>query len=69
MFGTPDDKDWDKIASLPFYRHDFPQWPPLKLECFVPNLCPDGVDFLQVSFEVLLHFDYMFSKDSVFCKL
>jgi hypothetical protein len=48
LFGTPDDKDWEKITSLPFYRHDFPQWTALMLERFVPNLCADGIDLLQV---------------------
>ncbi len=48
LFGTPNEKSWDKIVQLPFYRHDFPQWPTLKLETIVPSLTTDGIALLEV---------------------
>ncbi|GMP60884.1 hypothetical protein CsSME_00023570 [Camellia sinensis var. sinensis] len=46
IMGTPNERTWPGVTSLPFYRTNFPKWNPKNLVDFVPNLEPDGVDLL-----------------------
>ncbi|KAF5946105.1 hypothetical protein HYC85_016333 [Camellia sinensis] len=54
IMGTPNERTWPGVTSLPFYRTNFPKWNPKNLVDFVPNLEPDGVDLLYVSSAVFL---------------
>ena len=48
--GTPNEDLWPEAAQLPYFRPDFPVWPPKKLELYVPRLqdIDGGIDLLEV---------------------
>lgn len=48
MFGTPTNRDWSDMESLPYYRNNFPSWQPLRLQHFIDRLPEDGIDLLSV---------------------
>jgi len=47
VFGTPNEQSWPGVTSLPDWNESFPVWPSLRLNAFVPNLCPDGLDLVE----------------------
>lgn len=48
LMGTPNNEYWNDIESLPYYRNNFPQWPPLKLDTFLVDLPAAGINLLEV---------------------
>ena len=48
ILGTPNEDVWPGVTSLHDWNDDFPVWPSLLLNRFVPGLPEDGVDLLEV---------------------
>lgn len=46
--GTPDEKLWPGVTSLPDYKTSFPRWTPQDFTKIVPMLNKDGKDLLKV---------------------
>ena len=46
--GTPDEKLWPGVTSLPDYKTNFPLWAPKDINKMVPNLSKDDKDPLKV---------------------
>jgi hypothetical protein len=49
LFGTPTNRDWSEMESLPYYRNNFPSWQALKLQNFIDRLPEEAIDMLLVS--------------------
>lgn len=47
ILGTPSEDSWPGVTSLQDWNQDFPVWPALQLQRFVPNLSMAGVDLLE----------------------
>ena len=47
--GTPDETNWPNVKELSDYKSTFPKWKKQKIEKFVNNLEPDGIELLKVS--------------------
>ena len=54
-FGTPTDKQWPAITSMPYWRNNFPNWEPLKWSILVPKLSNDGIDLISVYIYILVN--------------
>lgn len=50
ILGTPTEDVWPNVTSLPDYKDNFPVWHSQDLAKVVPNLEPEGVDLLSVSY-------------------
>ncbi|RKP03094.1 hypothetical protein CXG81DRAFT_9981 [Caulochytrium protostelioides] len=46
LLGTPSEKQWPGVSSLPDWSAVFPHWGPKSLEAAVPGLEPAGLDLL-----------------------
>lgn len=47
VMGTPSEKEWPTIKSLPEYDPNWPNYPAQKVTSIVPGLSADGYDLLQ----------------------
>jgi cyclin-dependent kinase 1 len=47
--GTPTEKEWPGVSTLPDYKSTFPKWTGQSLSKLVPGLDSKGVDLLQVN--------------------
>ncbi len=47
IFGTPSEDTWAGVTSLPDWNNEFPTWPSLKMECFVPGFSEQGTDLIE----------------------
>lgn len=47
VLGTPNEEVWPGVTSLQDWNEDFPVWPALMLNRFVPGLSESGVDLLE----------------------
>jgi cyclin-dependent kinase len=50
VLGTPNETNWPGVSLLPYYKKDFPNWPPVPLSKIVSKLDSDGIDLLQVNY-------------------
>jgi hypothetical protein len=46
--GTPTERLWPGVSSLPDWKAHFPQWAKQELETLTPQLDSDGVQLLDV---------------------
>lgn len=49
LFGTPTEKTWPGVTSLPDWNPKFPTWPTLELANFLPYLSEEGIDLVKVN--------------------
>lgn len=47
MLGTPTEKTWPGVSSLPYFRTNFPRWEPNDLKVFFPELDFYALDLLK----------------------
>ncbi|KAJ2786956.1 Cyclin-dependent kinase catalytic subunit [Coemansia interrupta] len=47
ILGTPTERVWPDVITLPDYKKDFPQWQPKKLSTLLPGLDAEGIDLLK----------------------
>ena len=47
--GTPDERTWPGVTSLPDYKSTFPKWSKQDIGHVIPALEPDAKDLLSVS--------------------
>ena len=47
FFGTPSEKEWPGLTSLPYWRNSFPQWEKKNLAFVAPSLGSHGADLLK----------------------
>lgn len=48
--GTPNEKTWPGVSSLPDFKSNFPDWPAQSLEKNFPELESVGINLLKVSY-------------------
>lgn len=48
IIGTPTEATWPGVTTLKNWNGSFPVWPRLQLSYFVPALCDQGIDLLEV---------------------
>ena len=69
LMGTPTPDDWPGLENIPFWRQTFPDWPARPMAALVPNMAPEGVDFVtrilrydckkRLSAKAALHHPYL----------
>ena len=55
ILGTPTNKEWEGVETLPAYKGEFPKWPRKDLCKLLPGLDRVGIDLLEVSAEPFLN--------------
>ncbi|XP_058092253.1 cell division control protein 2 homolog 2-like [Magnolia sinica] len=63
VMGTPNDETWPRVTSLPDFKSSFPKSPPKDLATVVPDLEPEGIDHLSVSFGFQLFCFHMLTSN------
>jgi hypothetical protein len=47
LLGTPTPDVWPGLEDIPYWRQTFPVWPARSVASLVPNMSPDGADFMS----------------------
>lgn len=47
VLGTPSEETWPGVTCLQDWNEEFPAWPSLRLNLFLPGLCDAGVEFVE----------------------
>ena len=64
VLGTPNEHQWPSLIELPNYRTDFPIYEPTPLSSLFSKLDSNGLDLLQVSYDLFNGKDYHKRKRS-----
>ena len=49
ILGTPTSTIWPEVTKLRYWNGDFPKFPSLKINKFLPDFCEDGIGMIEVS--------------------